>query len=153
MLALEVGHSDCPRVARFDGDVLPIRRAPRRTSAHPPEAITSSGLGVSFGSRVFDHREARCAAVNASLSRSASRTALVTLALLSVPLVAMNFTEEVNWGFEDFLAAGGLLFAAGMAYSLAARHVRSTVHRIFVAALVLVALAAVWAQLAVGLFT
>jgi hypothetical protein len=65
----------------------------------------------------------------------------------------MIFTKEVNWGIEDFLAAGVLLFAAGMAYSLATRRARSTVHRLAVAALVLVVLAAVWAQLAVGLFT
>ncbi len=90
--------------------------------------------------------------MNASLSRSVSRTALVTLTLLLVPLVAMLFTKEVNWGIEDFVAAGVLLFAAGMAYSLATRRLRGTVQRAAVAALVLVALAAVWAQLAVGIF-
>ena len=91
--------------------------------------------------------------MNASLSRSVSRTALVTLALLLVPLVAMLFTKEVNWGIEDFVAAGVLLFAAGMAYSLATRKARSAVQRRAVAALVLVVLAAVWTQLAVGLFS
>lgn len=91
--------------------------------------------------------------MNVSLSRSASRTALVTLALLLVPLVAMLFTSEVNWGVEDFMAAGILLFGAGMAYSVAARRARSTVQRIAVAALVLAVLGTVWAQLAVGLFT
>ncbi len=90
--------------------------------------------------------------MNASLSRSVSRTALVTLALLLIPLVAMLFTKEVNWGIEDFVAAGVLLLVAGMAYSLATHGVRSTVHRLAVAAFVLVVLATVWAQLAVGLF-
>ena len=70
-----------------------------------------------------------------------------------VPLVAMLFTKEVNWGIEDFVAAGVLLFVAGMAYSLATRKARSAVQRLAVAALVLVVLAAVWAQLAVGLFS
>lgn len=91
--------------------------------------------------------------MNISLSRAASRTALVTLALLLVPLVAMRFSSEVNWGIEDFLAAGILLFGAGMAYSVAARRARSRVQRIAVAALVLAVLGTVWAQLAVGLFT
>ncbi len=91
--------------------------------------------------------------MTATLSRSACRTALWTLALLLVPLVAMLFTKEVNWGIEDFLAAALLLFVAGMAYSLATRRARSALHRIAVAALVLVVLGTVWAHLAVGLFT
>jgi hypothetical protein len=28
--------------------------------------------------------------------------------LLLLPLVAMQFTREVNWGLEDFLAAGNI---------------------------------------------
>jgi hypothetical protein len=64
----------------------------------------------------------------------------------------MQFTREVNWGIEDFLSAGILLFGAGMAYSLATRRARSAVQRLAVAALVLAVLGSVWAQLAVGLF-
>ncbi len=90
--------------------------------------------------------------MNVSLSRSASKTALWTLALLSIPLIAMQFTKEVNWGIEDFLAAGFMLFGAGMAYSLATRRARSAVQRIAVTALVLAILGTVWAELAVGLF-
>ena len=126
---------------------------PLRTSPKPAAAASSSVLGVSFASPVIDHREVRCAAVNAFLSRSASRTALWTLALLLVPLVAMQVTNEVNWGIEDFLAAAVLLFVAGMSYSLATRLARSAVQRIAVAVLVLAVLSTVWAHLAVGLFT
>ncbi|WP_425259579.1 hypothetical protein ACPOLB_01775 [Rubrivivax sp. RP6-9] len=89
--------------------------------------------------------------MNAFVLRSVIRTALVTLALLLFPLVAMRFTQEVNWGLEDFVAAGVLLFAAGMVYSLATRRTRSTPRRLAAAAAVLVAVAAVWAHLAVGL--
>lgn len=91
--------------------------------------------------------------MNASLSRSARRAARWTLALLLVPLVAMPFTNEVNWGIEDFRAAGVLLFVAGMTYSLATRLARSTVQRVAIAVLVLAVFGTVWAQLAVGLFT
>lgn len=91
--------------------------------------------------------------MNAFLSRSASRTALWTLALLLVPLVAMQVTNEVNWGIEDFLAAAVLLFVAGMSYSLATHLARTAVQRIAVAVLVLAVLSAVWVHLAVGLFT
>lgn len=89
----------------------------------------------------------------ASLARSAIRVAVVTLALLLVPVAAMLFTVEVNWGIEDFSIAGILLFVAGMAYSILARRLQSTEQRVAVAAVILLALGAVWAQLAVGLFT
>jgi len=91
--------------------------------------------------------------MNTSLWRAATTNAAITIALLMVPLVAMLFTKEVNWGIEDFVAAGILLFGAGMAYSFAARRARSAAQRIAVAALVLAVLGIVWAQLAVGLFT
>lgn len=88
----------------------------------------------------------------ATTAPAARNVALVTLSLLMVPLVAMQFTREVNWGIGDFVAAGFLLFGAGMAYSAAARRVRGSGQRLAVAAVVLVVLGAVWAQLAVGLF-
>ena len=91
--------------------------------------------------------------MHASLSRTAGRIALATLAVLLVPLAAMIFTEEVDWGLEDFAAAGILLFVAGMAYAIAARRLQSTAQRVAVAAAIVVVLGTVWAQLAVGLFT
>lgn len=91
-------------------------------------------------------------APSAPSAPSARNVALVTLSLLMVPLVAMQFTREVNWGIGDFVAAGLLLFGAGMAYSAVARRVRSSGQRLAVAAAVVVVLGTVWAQLAVGLF-
>jgi uncharacterized membrane protein SirB2 len=83
---------------------------------------------------------------------AAIRVLLVTGLLLLVPLLAMLFTDEVNWGIGDFLAAGALLAGAGMAYVVLARRSRSPAHRALIAALVLLALATVWAELAVGIF-
>lgn len=34
---------------------------------------------------------------------------LVTATLLLIPLIAMQFTEEVNWNFAYFIVAGALL--------------------------------------------
>ena len=39
--------------------------------------------------------------------------------LLLLPLVAMQFTNEVNWTFSDFLVAGILLFGTGGLIELA----------------------------------
>ncbi len=87
-----------------------------------------------------------------ALSRAAARVAALTALLLLVPLVAMQFTAEVNWAPGDFVAAGALLFGAGMAWVLATRRARTTRHRLVAGALVLLALVAMWAELAVGLF-
>jgi hypothetical protein len=90
--------------------------------------------------------------MNPSLSRAVVVTLIWTAVLLSVPLVAMQFTAEVNWGPGDFMAAGGLLFGAGMAYHVLSRLARTTLQRLGIAALVLAILAIVWAELAVGIF-
>jgi hypothetical protein len=64
----------------------------------------------------------------------------------------MQFTPAVNWGVEDFVIMGGLLFAAGSAFVLVARKVRPKRWWV-VGALVAVAFIYVWAELAVGIFT
>jgi hypothetical protein len=46
-----------------------------------------------------------------------SATALILL----TPLIAMQFTDEVNWTVGDFVFAGGMLLGAGVTYELAAR--------------------------------
>ncbi len=91
--------------------------------------------------------------MHAPLSRAAAKNAVVTLAMLMIPLVAMLFTKEVNWGMGDFVAAAALLFTAGMAYSISVRRTRTAAQRMAVAALVLTVLGTVWAELAVGLFS
>lgn len=44
-----------------------------------------------------------------------------TAVILLTPLIAMQFTNEVNWTVGDFVFAGGLLLGAGVTYELAAR--------------------------------
>lgn len=86
------------------------------------------------------------------ITKSTRRVALATLLLLLVPLTAMQFTGEVNWGPGDFVVAGLLLFGAGMLYVLAAARCTGRGQRAAVAAAVCFGLAIVWAELAVGLF-
>jgi len=47
--------------------------------------------------------------------------ALGTGFVLPVPLIAMQVTEEVNWGILDFVIMGALLFSAGSIFVLVAR--------------------------------
>jgi hypothetical protein len=44
-----------------------------------------------------------------------------TAIILLTPLIAMRFTDEVNWTVSDFVFAGGILLGAGVTYELAAR--------------------------------
>lgn len=78
--------------------------------------------------------------------------AVATGTLLLVPLVAMQFTAEVDWDATDFLVMGSLLFTAGSVFVLIARQVKEK-HRLPAALLVAAAFLYVWAELAVGIFT
>lgn len=74
------------------------------------------------------------------------------VALLVLPMVAMQFTTEVNWGAEDFAAAALLLGGAGLALEAAARLVAAPGRRALAAVAIVGLLLLVWAELAVGLF-
>jgi hypothetical protein len=55
------------------------------------------------------------------LSRSAVRFAFGVAFVLSLPLVAMLFTDEVAWTLQDFVAAGVLLTTIGVAAEVTPR--------------------------------
>lgn len=90
---------------------------------------------------------------NRSLRKPLAVVAGVTGLLLLIPLAAMQFTSEMQWGPEDFVLAACLLFATGLGIVLVLRHARRTAHRVVLVALLGCALALVWAELAVGLFS
>lgn len=72
--------------------------------------------------------------------------------LLFVPLVAMQFTDEVLWRLLDFAVAGILLFSTSIAVDVVLRKVTSKMLAIVACVGILLALALVWIELAVGLF-
>ncbi len=78
---------------------------------------------------------------------------LVTIAfVLLIPLIAMQFTSEVNWSLFDFISMGGLLLGTGILCELILRNVKSTKSRVVIVGVILLALFLVWAELAVGIF-
>lgn len=85
------------------------------------------------------------------------RTRLIVLfsiaaLILLTPLLAMQFTDQVKWGAEDFVVAGVLLFGSILVYELMASLARSSASRVAIGIAVAVALALVWVELAVGVF-
>jgi len=77
---------------------------------------------------------------------------LTAVALLSVPLIAMQFTNEVQWTVSDFVVAGILLLGAGLVLELILRTIKKTAFRILTIAILLLVFLLIWAELAVGIF-
>ena len=78
---------------------------------------------------------------------------LITIVLiLLVPLIAMQFTNEVKWGVVDFIVMGGLLLGTGFTCELVMRKVKKFQHRVLLIAGILIVLFLIWAELAVGIF-
>lgn len=77
---------------------------------------------------------------------------LIVFVLFAVPIVAMQFTSEVDWNAADFLVWGVLLLGAAGAFLWARRRLPRS--KWWGAGAVIVALFLyVWAELAVGIFT
>ncbi|WP_100610705.1 hypothetical protein [Confluentibacter lentus] len=72
--------------------------------------------------------------------------------LLLIPLTAMQFTNEVNWSFRDFIAAALLLLGTGLAIELVLRKVSKKQNRFVLLFIILVLLFVTWVELAVGIF-
>jgi dipeptide/tripeptide permease len=72
--------------------------------------------------------------------------------LLLIPLVAMQFTNEVDWNIFDFVVMGILLTGTGLLCELVLRKVKSVQNRIIICAVILFIFFLIWAELAVGIF-
>lgn len=79
------------------------------------------------------------------------RIAFVTGFILLIPLVAMQFTDEVVWDRPDFVIAGVLLFGAGLTHEWIAGKSGKITYRAPVGLAVVAGLLLVWVNLAVGI--
>ena len=77
---------------------------------------------------------------------------LIVLILLSIPLIAMPFTNEVNWNSFDFIVAAGLLLGAGLVAEIIMRKIVNYKHKVILLGITLILLVLIWAELAVGIF-
>jgi hypothetical protein len=72
--------------------------------------------------------------------------------LLSIPFIAMRFTDEVSWTIFDFIVMGVLLLGTGLLCELAMKKVTKLKYRIALCIAIVGAFLIVWAELAVGIF-
>lgn len=77
---------------------------------------------------------------------------LAVAVLLLIPLIAMQFSEGVNWSGFDFMIAGVLLLGTGLLCELVLRKVKKTESRLILVGVILLVLFLVWAEIAVGVF-
>ena len=75
----------------------------------------------------------------------------VAALLLLLPLVAMQFTDEVDWDETDFIVMGGLIAAVGLGIEFLVRQSRSYAYRLGAGLALLTAFLTVWTNLAVGM--
>lgn len=76
----------------------------------------------------------------------------IALALLLIPIISMQFTDEVNWSLFDFVVAVVLLFGTALMYEIIMRKVKKRKLRIFIILVLLILVLLAWAELAVGIF-
>jgi uncharacterized membrane protein YfcA len=91
-------------------------------------------------------------AVQAPASPWRKLFAVLAAVVLIVPLLAMQFTDEVNWGAEDFAAALALLAGTWLAVELVWRMAAKSSTRLVATAVVFSLLVVIWAELAGGVF-
>jgi hypothetical protein len=82
--------------------------------------------------------------------RSVIRAAIAAGVLLLVPLIAMQFTDEVRWSIADFVIAGAVLFGAGFVFDLLLSSQAPILYRVAFGIALFATFLLLWANLAVG---
>lgn len=77
---------------------------------------------------------------------------LISLSLLLIPLIAMEFTDQVDWSVFDFLIMGALLLSLGIGIELVLRRNKNFQKRLILIVLLILIFLLIWAELAVGIF-
>ncbi|HKK09846.1 MAG TPA: hypothetical protein VJ939_03375 [Bacteroidales bacterium] len=75
----------------------------------------------------------------------------LTTVVLTIPFLAMQFSEEVRWTAFDFLVAAILLFGAGFMIDIIIRKIKNRSARMAMLIAVISLFLLMWAELSVGL--
>ena len=88
---------------------------------------------------------------NSTFYQSIAFLGVTTGIMLMVPLIAMQFTDEVAWTLSDFIFAGCILFGTSVIYKLVTRKTQDTIYKIAIGFALLVGIFLIWTNLAVGI--
>jgi len=72
--------------------------------------------------------------------------------LLLIPLIAMQFTDEVNWSFFDFIIMGLMLTITSLLIRITLKKFKNSKNRIIFIAIIIIIFFLIWAELGVGIF-
>lgn len=75
----------------------------------------------------------------------------ITISILVIPLIAMQFSTHVNWSFSDFIIMGVMIFMTGSSYVLITRYAPNITYRLAMGSVIGFTFLLVWINLAVGL--
>jgi len=76
----------------------------------------------------------------------------IAIAILFIPLIAMNLSNDVNWTLFDFIVVGVLLVGTGLTLEFILRKIKTLKYRIIFGIILFVVLFLIWAELSVGIF-
>ncbi len=77
---------------------------------------------------------------------------VIVIAVLSIPLLAMQFTNEVNWTLFDFLIAGFLLITTLTLIEITLLIFKNKTLKITTFFVILFLFLLIWGELSVGIF-
>jgi len=76
----------------------------------------------------------------------------IAIAILFIPLIGMNLTNDVKWTLFDFVVMGILLIGTGLTLEFILRKIKTLRYRVLFVITLFVVLFLIWVELAVGIF-
>ncbi len=76
----------------------------------------------------------------------------IVIGILCIPLIAMQFTAEVNWDLTDFIVFGVLLLGIILAIDFALSRLKNSKYKVPVIIALIILFLLIWAELGVGIF-
>ena len=76
----------------------------------------------------------------------------IVAAILLIPLIAMQFTDEVNWQLTDFVIFGVLLFGVGILIEISLKNLKTSKFKTPIIIAIVILFLLIWAELGVGIF-
>jgi hypothetical protein len=89
--------------------------------------------------------------MNLSLKRIAVIVSVVA-GILLIPLIAMQFSNEVHWTVLDFAVGGFVLLCFGLLLDIILRKVKQMRLKALALSILILSFLLLWAELAVGIF-